>query len=346
MTGKVVNPNPAASLILIFPVAAAIIFLYEAWLYLLGLLLVIIAWRVWDNYQWQQWCGEINPLFNQLVKENQGCLTPLDLTLKANLTASSARRFLERKADEYGAYRRQLQDQSVVYYFISASTLGSIFDGSEFSQSDLTLSRLPASANSALVLDTPLSSTSPSLTNSSLPNPPLTDPIAALGTSTPTATSSPASPQNAIAHLAQIKEARLQETKPEVEFKPVINPLIINPITDAILSAPEDLLSTGLTSEESIEVLEPKAPAISPLAISPPSIANIPSGNESALDSSIDLSESLIQSDLAKRLDTTSSTIARRKTDPDFPLWSQSKDPDGIAWQYLDENKVFIPVRE
>jgi hypothetical protein len=331
MTGKVVNPNPAASLILIFPVAAAIILLYEAWLYLLGLLLAIIAWRVWDNYQWRQWCGEINPLFNQLVKENQGCLTPLDLTLKANLTASSARRFLERKADEYGAYRRLLQDQSVVYYFISASTLGSIFDGSEFSESDLKLSRLGASANSALVLDSPLSSTSP----------PLTNPIAALGSSTPTATSAPSSAQNAIAHLAQIKEARLQETKLEVESKPVIDP-----IAAAIFSAPEDLFPTGLTPEKPIEVLESEAIASSPPASSPPAIADIPLSNESALDSPIDLPESLIQADLAKRLDTTSSTIARRKTDPDFPLWSQSKDPDGIAWQYLDDNKVFIPVRE
>jgi len=332
MTGKVVNSNPAASLILIFPVAAAIILLYEAWLYLLGLLLAIIAWRVWDNYQWRQWCGEINPLFNQLVKENQGCLTPLDLTLKANLTASSARRFLERKADEYGAYRRQLQDQSVVYYFISASTLGSIFDGSEFSERDLKLSRLGASANSALVLDSPLSSTSP----------PLTNPIAALA-STPTVPSAPSSAQNAIAHLAQIKEARLQETKPEVESKPVINP-----ITAAILSAPEDLLPTGLTPKAHIEVLESEAITISPPVISLPAPANIPLRNESALDSPIDIgmSERLIQADLAKRLDTTSSTIARRKTDPDFPLWSQSKDPDGIAWQYLDENKVFIPVRE
>ena len=50
----------------------------------------------------------------------------------------------------------------------------------------------------------------------------------------------------------------------------------------------------------------------------------------------------LIQADLAKRLDTTSSTIARRKSEPDFPIWSQSKDPQGIAWQYLDDQKIFI----
>ena len=52
----------------------------------------------------------------------------------------------------------------------------------------------------------------------------------------------------------------------------------------------------------------------------------------------------LIQSDLAKRLDTTPSTIGRRKTDASFAEWSQSKDPDGIAWKYLRRSKVFIPV--
>ena len=94
MTGKVINENPAVYLILILPVAATIIFLYEAWLYLLGVLVAVIAWRIWDNYQWQQWCLQVNPLFNQLIKDNQGCLTAMDLTLKGNLSGNAARRFL------------------------------------------------------------------------------------------------------------------------------------------------------------------------------------------------------------------------------------------------------------
>jgi hypothetical protein len=52
----------------------------------------------------------------------------------------------------------------------------------------------------------------------------------------------------------------------------------------------------------------------------------------------------LIQSDLAKRLDTTSSTIARRKTEPDFADWSLSKDPDGVAWSYDPETKLFMAI--
>jgi hypothetical protein len=52
----------------------------------------------------------------------------------------------------------------------------------------------------------------------------------------------------------------------------------------------------------------------------------------------------LIQSELAKRLDTTSSTIARRKAEADFTEWSQSKDPDGLGWSYDLDSKLFKSV--
>ena len=41
----------------------------------------------------KKWCREINPYFNQLIKENQGYLTPVDLSVKANLTLRDAKIF-------------------------------------------------------------------------------------------------------------------------------------------------------------------------------------------------------------------------------------------------------------
>jgi hypothetical protein len=61
-------------------------------------------------------------------------------------------------------------------------------------------------------------------------------------------------------------------------------------------------------------------------------------------DISIDAGQSLIQAELAKRLDLNSSTVGRRKSDPDFEEWSQSKDPEGIAWRYESETKMFVAV--
>ena len=52
----------------------------------------------------------------------------------------------------------------------------------------------------------------------------------------------------------------------------------------------------------------------------------------------------LIQAELAKRLNLHASTIAKHKSLPDFPQWSQNQDPEGVSWKYLPETKMFVPV--
>ena len=51
----------------------------------------------------------------------------------------------------------------------------------------------------------------------------------------------------------------------------------------------------------------------------------------------------LNQTELAKRLEVSPSTVGKRKLDDDFGIWSQSRDPDGIPWFYKEEEKEFIP---
>ncbi|BAZ06319.1 hypothetical protein [Calothrix sp. NIES-3974] len=55
---------------------------------------------------------------------------------------------------------------------------------------------------------------------------------------------------------------------------------------------------------------------------------------------------SLIQSELAKRLNVYSSTVFKRRGDPDFPEWSRNRDPDGIAWRYDRKSKEFFPLED
>ena len=50
----------------------------------------------------------------------------------------------------------------------------------------------------------------------------------------------------------------------------------------------------------------------------------------------------LSQSELAKRLEVSPTTIAKRKSQRDFSLWSKSRDPDGVSWKYVEETKLFI----
>ena len=297
MTGKVFdgNPTPAAFLILILPLAAIIVLLYKAWIWILGFVALVIVWKLVDNYQWQRWSEKINPIFNQLIQENQGQVTPMDLSLKANLSAGSAKRFLARKAEEFSATSRELPEQGKVYYFITASTLGSILDDSE------PVAEEPEEPETFDIDDDD---------DEDIEIPPNNQ-----VTSQPSEVSSPPSTtslSSPFAQLAALKEERMQQ---------------------------EDQPSEVASSPSPTETPQPPP---EPLTPTPPP-ETTPSENTSP-DSDKKEKFKLIQSDLAKRLDTTPSTIGRRKSDDSFAEWSQSKDPDGIAWKYLRKSRVFIPV--
>lgn len=299
MTGKVFdgNPTPAAFLILILPLAAIIVLLYKAWIWILGFVALVIVWKLVDNYQWQRWSEKINPIFNQLIQENQGQVTPMDLSLKANLSAGSAKRFLARKAEEFSATSRELPEQGKVYYFITASTLGSILDDSE------PVAEEPEEPETFNIDDDDDDDEDIEIP----PNNQVTSQPSEV--SSPPSTTSLSSP---FAQLAALKEERMQQ---------------------------EDQPSEVASSPSPTETPQPPPEQLTPT----PPPETTPSENTSP-DSDKKEKFKLIQSDLAKRLDTTPSTIGRRKSDDSFAEWSQSKDPDGIAWKYLRKSRVFIPV--
>ena len=262
MTGKVLDNGSAGILVLIIPFAFTFVVLYQLWPFLLALAALIVAYKFWQNYQWQKWCEEINPDFNQLIKENKGCVTPADLSVKANLTLKDAKIFLARKSEEYGSVPKNLKDKGVVFYFPTASALGSIFDDSEPEVEPAVNSyQLAAKESNKLSV-------------------------------------------RGIARLAK-QEQKEQKEQEEQE--------------DKSESSASSLAQT--TTEEStnaVATIEPE-----------------PQESSSTEDelSSIDTTQSLIQAELAKRLDLNTSTVGRRKADPDFEEWSQSKDPEGIAWR-------------
>lgn len=273
MTGRVLDNSSAGILILIIPVAFVVLVLYKFWLVLLILALLIVAWKAWQNYQWDKWSEQVNPYFNQLVRDNKGYLTPLDLSLVANLTSRSAKVFLERKADEYGVAPKQVQDKGVVYYFPTASALGRIFDDSEpFGDFDD---------------DEEDTSPTPQL-------------VSAVSASKPPT-------KSLFRELAEQKAKQEQnQTTTQVELEPS-------------------------TSAESTQVDAPM----------PAATATEPQDSATTTEQS---SLSLSQADLSDRLEVHSSTVGRRKSQPDFPEWSQSRDPEGIAWRYLEEEQIFVPL--
>lgn len=272
MTGKVIDNSATGILILIIPIAVLMVLLLQAWPVLLALLVLSISIKVWQHYRWKQWSKEVNPYFNQLIKDNQGCLTPLDLSMKANLSGSDARRYLDKKSEEFGAQRQVYEDKGTVYYFLTASALGSIFDESE---PMLDLEGEASSPPVPQLIEAPLQTDTPELPSdlSDLPEP----------------------SEDAFS-THEIEEAL--EPLPQVENKEM----------DSQDEEPEDLWA--------------------------------------AKDQEAKDSRSLIQAELAKRLDVHSSTVGKRKSDPDFSEWSQSRDPEGIAWEYSLLTKEFLPVEK
>jgi hypothetical protein len=249
MTGKIIDRGAAGFLVLIIPLAVGIVLLFTVWPFILLFILLGLVWKVWQDYRWSRLSAVVNPYFNQLLQEHQGCLTPMDLSVKANLTAKSALQFLERKADEFGAQKKTLGNKGIVYYFITASTLGSLFDESELPPEDEEIEVVSKSAVPVI-----LASSQPAVT------PP---PLTGIG--------------------------KLLEEVPEV---------------------PEEVPDS--------QAIETSQPAIGPL----------------------------ILSDLAKRLEITPAMLGKRKNSPEFADWSRSKDPEGIAWQYLPAESMFMAIED
>jgi hypothetical protein len=131
MSEKTLETSGKGFLLVLLPLSFLIIFLVSAWRVLLGLFAVVVGFNLWRTYRWQQWCNQVNPVFQQLIGEHTGRITPMDLALRGNFNGGKAKRYLDAKASEFGASIVDSDDGNKVYYFMSANTLGSILDSSE-----------------------------------------------------------------------------------------------------------------------------------------------------------------------------------------------------------------------
>jgi len=234
MSEQTMENHGRAFLVLLLPISFLIIFLVSIWRILVILALLVIGFQLFSWYQWEHWRQQVDPIFNQLVKENQGKITPIDLAIKGNFSGTKAKKYLDSKATEFSASIINSQEGGQSYYFITASVLGDIFNSSE--------------------------------------------------------------PVKEISEQPLPKTARLLLAKPPSR---------------------EQELETELPPEEPQRSLEKQL-----------------------------VFGSLIQSELAKRLNVYSSTVYKRRNDPDFSEWTRNRDPDGIAWTYSHKVKEFFPLEK
>ncbi|NES19061.1 MAG: hypothetical protein F6K41_09050 [Symploca sp. SIO3E6] len=299
MSGNVIDSSARALLILIVPIALITVLFLKAWPFVLALLVITISFQFWQQYQWQQWSKQINPFFNRLIKENQGCLTPLDLSIKANISGAIAQQYLDKRAEEFGAQRQVYEDKGTVYYFLTANALGSIFNDSE-PVVDLENELVPGEVVKRIEALKP----------------------------------------------EQVREKRSGETSQQTQGSrdTETGRREIPPPTS--FTQPE-APTPEVKESSSSEVANPPEPSTdqkNSLSQALSSVIAVEADRESSTPQEQSNSQSLIQGELAKRLDVHSSTVGKHKSDPDFPQWSQSRDPEGIAWKYSSETKEFSPI--
>ena len=87
MPEKAINPkNATGFLLILIPAALAMSALFVAWPLILGVTILIAGGNVWQGYEWSKTARSIDPVFQQLIIQNRGEITPLDLSLNAKVS--------------------------------------------------------------------------------------------------------------------------------------------------------------------------------------------------------------------------------------------------------------------
>jgi hypothetical protein len=303
MPERAINTRSATGCMLVLiPAALTMSALFVAWPIILGVTLAIAGGNIWQSYEWAKTSRSLDPVFQQLIVQNRGEITSLDLAVKANISGGVSNRYLTAKANEFGTGSRQHPDRGQVYYFVTVSTLGRIFDDSELE--------------------------SPAMM-------PATNPVAAFA---PTATPPAAQPVAEVVSPVKVKspitvsEPAIANPTAEVTAPPVVS----DPIPVVELPTP--------TVGESIDSTPPPEIAASAIVAEiDPDVAQPPSEIDRDLPPASP-QVLILQSELAKRLDVHSSTIYKRRSEPNFTDWTRNRDPEGVAWGYTEATKEYYRV--
>ncbi|PSB53014.1 hypothetical protein, partial [Chamaesiphon polymorphus] len=292
-------------LLILLPAALAISALFVAWPIILGVTVLIASGNIWQNYEWSKTVRSIDPVFQQSIVQYRGEITPLDLSVKANISGAVANRYLAAKAHEFGTSSRQHPDRGQVYYFVSISTLGSILDDSEVELPEL----MPATTPVVAIPSTPAKSLVETVVQSE-------------------PTTSVAATATAMSIVSDPTPEVVPQSTEAVTVEPVDLPLEIAPATPSATHTedlPPEIASATPIIADSAEA------EIASIAPEPTTSATAPT-------------VTILQSDLAKRLDVHSSTVYKRRSEPNFTDWTRNRDPDGIGWGYSVASKEYYRV--
>lgn len=335
MTGKVLNRGSSSALVLILPIALIVVLVLKAWLYIILLFIVLTLGNLWQTYRWKQQCQQVDPFFFALITEQQGYLTPIDLAVKANLSATTAENFLAKKAEEYGAQSKKINNKVAGYYFITTNALKSIFAESE-----------PPEETDEIELSSEAEAfTAASIRATTTPDISITE----------STSNSVDIQEDNVSESELIPDSPLNETDNLTELELIPD----SPLNEADnLTKSESTLDSPLDKEDNVTESEDNLSEAQLIPDSPLSEEDILTESASTLETSshqekeTDNDDKLLpltQTELAKRLNTNSNTIRKKRSASDFSSWTQSLDPEGIAWKLSPQdnspkNILFEPL--
>ncbi len=394
MAGKVIDDSASGVLVLIIPFALAIVLLFTAWPLLLVLVLLGGVWNVWQRYQWLKWSQQLNPIFHQLIQLNQGCLTALDLAMKANISGTAAKRFLDLKAKEFGIRAIEYEDKGTVYYFTTGSTLNSLLDSSETPR-EIAIARSTTAEQTPIEVSAETVASEAEPVTTAEPTPVEVPEEIATSEAEPVTTAEPTPVEVSAETVASEAEPVTTAEPTPVEVPEEIATSEAEPVTTAEPTPVEVPEEIATSEAEPVTTAEPTPVEVSaetvaseaePVTTAEPTPVEVPeeiatSETEASTAEADTPTEaqteapppeqqpptesedeelepvaaekspkklmafgSLIQIELANRLGVHSSTVYKRRYDSDFPEWSKSRDPQGIAWEYSEDTKEFYPV--
>jgi hypothetical protein len=325
MPERAINPKSATGcLLVLIPAALTMSALFVAWPVILGVTLLIAGGNIWQSYEWSKTVRSIDPVFQQSIVQYRGEITPLDLAVKANIPGTVANRYLAAKANEFGTSSRQHPDRGQVYYFVSISTLGSIFDDSEAEVPELMPAANPVVAFQYPAVPAELAPLETNVATAASPvssdaSPQLFTPAA------PTVTRDPITSALVGAESVPVVESRPAESTPVAESTPPIAADEAPVLPLEPISLQQAIAESEPTMVESQELASATIVTAQTLPADPPMVT-------------------ILQSDLAKRLDVHSSTVYKRRSEPNFTDWTRNRDPDGTGWGYAADSKEYYRV--
>jgi hypothetical protein len=331
MPERAINTKSATGcLLVLIPAALTMSALFVAWPIILGVTLLIAGGNVWQGYEWSKTTRSIDPVFQQAIVQNRGEITPLDLALNANISGTTAKRYLVTRAAEFGTGYRQDPDRGQVYYFVSVRTLGDIFDDSELELPEI----MPATTSVVAFQSTPEPVTVSTTEIFRAELTPLATaaisslPIAEIERSTEVPLPAASIPSELIPPVTTAATLDLQ--MPSVSTPSVELPQVSPPIAPVEIHPSSNLQQLFDDRQTAVEI-----PAV-PAEIAAVESVRTPDSNLPIV--------TIVQSELAKRLDVHPSTIYKRRSEPNFTDWTRNRDPEGIAWGYAESAKEYYRI--